>query len=76
MLLFSVHIEGKKKKKKYQSDPNVLLQIIMSLVTKNKSQYKQKRNVLKRYWEVTKFLAGSEDVHQEEYLKHTAAWGW
>ena len=49
MLLFSVHIEGKKKKKKKnQSDPNILLKIIMSLVTKNKSQYKQKINVLKR----------------------------
>lgn len=32
--------------------------------------------MLKRYWEVTKFLAGSEDVRQEEYPQHTAAWGW
>ena len=51
MLLFSINIEGRKKnkqKKTTQSDPNILLKIIMSLVTKNKSQYKQKINVLKR----------------------------
>ena len=41
MLLFSVHIEGKKKKKS-ESGPNILLKIIMSLVTKNKSHISKK----------------------------------